>query len=244
MRRIDQSHIGFDPRVAHDCRICGSPRDMTMNRNRKTRLAMALAFATLTACSASGGTASAQSTDRPGFGRSMDAPVGAPFILPEGITLETPISGYSPEDPWKCNDIYGDHAYGHGALVRLCPIFRNTTGAPITVTLPPGLIFISNSSQVQNGILTQRISFEVPAGERFFAPMFMYCANGPRRSTASKDEYMLGPVTQYTDFQELFRILEGRDISRDDAGEIQVIVNHLQRKPGLTAEDRARAMGL
>lgn len=215
-----------------------------MNRYKKTRLAMALAFASLTACSASVETASAQSTDRPGFGRSTEAPVGAAYTLPEGITLETPISGYAPEDPWKCNDIYGDDAYGHGALVRLCPIFRNTTGAPITVTLPPGLIFISNSSQVQNGILTQRIAFEVPAGERFFAPMFMYCANGPRRPTADKDEYTLGPVTQYADFQELIRILDGKDISDEESGWIQVIVNHLQRKPGLTAADRARAMAM
>lgn len=221
-----------------------------MTRTRMYRLGTALAVAALAACgaepasSAPKGPQAAQSSTRPGIGRSTEPPVGAPFALPAGLTLESPIYGYAPEDPEKCDDKYDDEAYGHGALVRVCLIFNNTTGAPINVTLPPGLIVVSRSSRVQNGMLTQSVTFEVPAGQRFFAPVIMYCVNGPRSPSATVHQFDLGPVTRYPDFQELFDILEGKDISREDAGEIQVILNHLQNTPGLTAKDRATASSL
>ncbi len=216
-----------------------------MNWHLAKRWGVALAVTLLAACSDEGGDSSPDDTSRggdehrPGLGKSTKAPEGRPFTLPAGLTLETPIMGYASEDPEDCDDIYGEHAYGHGALVRLCLIFNNTTGSPINVTLPPGLIFVSKDLKVQNGILTQRISFEVPAGTRFFAPLFMYCVNGPRRSTATIDEYSVGPITEYEDFQELFRLLEGRSISREEAGAIQVAVHHLEEGKGLSASDRA-----
>lgn len=209
--------------------------------------AVMLVAALLTACGggsggdggSSGGGGGGGSEHRPGLGKSTDTPEGLPLELPEGLMLESPIYGYAPEDPWKCDDKYDDEAYGHGALVRLCLIFNNTTGEAITVNLPPGLLFVSRNLQVQNGILTQRISFEVPAGTRFFAPIFMYCTNSPRRSSSDQDEYDVGPVTQYEDFQELFSLLADKSISREMSGAIQVMVHHLERGEGLNAHDRA-----
>lgn len=219
-----------------------------MNWHLAKRLGVVLAMTLLAACSDEGDeggdsnpddTSSGGDEHRPGLGKSTKAPEGRPFTLPAGLTLETPIMGYAPEDPEDCDDIYGDEAYGHGARVRLCLIFNNPTGSPINVTLPPGLIFISKNLKVQNGILTQGISFEVPAGTRFFAPILMYCANSPRRPTDPLDEYAVGPITEYEDFQELFRLLEGRSISREEGGYIQVAVQHLTEGKGLSASDRA-----
>ncbi|RKH56445.1 hypothetical protein [Corallococcus aberystwythensis] len=217
-----------------------------MNWHKAKRWGVALAVALLAACSddgkdgtPDGGGGGGGGADRPGLGRSTAAPEGAPFALPAGLELETPTRGYSPEDPLECDDKYRNESYGHGDLVKLCLIFNNRTGGPITVTLPPGLIFVSRNLKTQNGLLTQRITIEVPAGERFFAPVLMYCANGPRQPSSTDDEYDLGPVTQYADFQELFTLLEGKEISRQEAGDIQVAVNHLQDGKGLNATDRA-----
>lgn len=219
-----------------------------MNWRVAKRLGVVLAVALLAACSdnegngnpdGGGGTTDGGTRDRPGLGGSTAAPEGTPFSLPAGVTVETPIKGYSGDDPTECDDKYGDQAYGHGELVQLCLIFRNTTGGPVTVTLPPGLFFISRNKGVQNGILTQRIAVELPAGERFFAPILMYCANGPRKPSSTNDEYDVGPVTQYADFKELFSLLEGKTITRDEVGVIQSAVNHLQDGEGLTAADRA-----
>ncbi len=189
---------------------------------------------------AAGTTAMAAPTKqpRPGLYKSTAAPVGMPFSLPEGLELEEPIHGYSSEDPFKCDDKYRDRSYGHGDLVQLCLILQNTTSKPITLTLPPGLMFISQSTKTQNGILVQKIAIEVPAGERFFAPVLMYCANGPRQPSATEDNYHLGPIIQYADFQELFRALADRDISRQEAGDIQVMVNYLQEGKALLPRHR------
>ena len=209
----------------------------TTRNRRLVLIAASLSFATLlgnvSACSAQ------VRPDRPGLGRSTAAPQGSAFALPNGISLEEPVHGYSPEDPFKCDDKYRNESYGHGDLVKLCLIFRNTTNGPITVTLPPGLIFVSQNTRTQNGLIVQRISIEVPAGERYFAPVLMYCANGPRQPSSTEDDYKVGPILDYADFRELFDMVEGREISRAEAGDIQVAINHLQDGRGLSKSDRA-----
>ncbi|RZJ00012.1 MAG: hypothetical protein EON90_09230 [Brevundimonas sp.] len=189
-------------------------------------------------------TTPASTEDKPGIGESTALPVGEPFSLPEGLALETPIMGWAPEDPEKCDEKYADESYGHGERVALCLIFRNTSGRPIIVDLPPGLVFISRSDKAQNGLLVQRIRIEVPAGERYFAPVMMYCLNSPRHPSGTTDEYDLGPINTHPAFAELFSLLEGRDISREESGWIQTFVNQLQRTRALTAQHRARISGM
>ena len=213
------------------------------------RWGVAVATLLLVACgdgaaASSAAKASAGPRDRPGLGSSTAAPQGATFSLPAGIELEGPIKGYSGDDPVECDDKYGEHAYGHGELVRLCLIFRNQTNQPITVTLPPGLMFVARDLKIQNGLIPQRIAIEVPPGERFFAPVYMYCANGPRRPSSTQSEYDLGPIIQDADFQEFFALLEGKVIVREDTGVIQVAIDSLQDGEGLKDSHRVYIAGL
>lgn len=191
----------------------------------------------------SGGAAQAQArsakTLAPGLGLSRAAPTGPAFTLPPGLTLETPIVAWASENPVDCDEKFSDQGYGSGEEVRMCLIFHNTTNAPITVTLPPGLLFVATNDDVQNGITVQRIAIEVPAGERFFAPMFAYCVNENRSTTGNEDRYEMGPVIQNKEFQEVYALLEGKRLSREDAARVQGVIHDVSQAQGLSAENRA-----
>ncbi|MHA7628231.1 hypothetical protein [Corallococcus sp. M7] len=228
-----------------------------MNWHVAKRMGVVLAVALLAACSddgdgdgkTDGGTTSDGGTNTskslgPGLGFSKAAPAGQPFTLPPGLTLENPIIAYSPENPVDCDDKFADEANGTGEEVTVCLIFNNTTNAPITVTLPPGLIFVATSDDVQNGIIVQTISIVVPPGERYFAPMFAYCANQNRSTTGSDDRYELGPVADHKDFQEVFSLLAGKQLSKEDAARVQSVVHRVSQGEGLSSADRATLQGL
>ncbi len=223
------------------------------------RMGVVLAVALLAACNddgADGGTTPPPRTTTsdggsntgkslgPGLGRSKETPSGPAFKLPEGLTLENPIIAYSPENPVDCGDKYSDEANGSGEEVQICLIFHNTTNAPITLTLPPGIIFVATNDDVQNGITVQKIAIEVPPGERYFAPMFAYCVNEDRSTTGMDDRYELGPAVQYEDFQEMFSLLEGKQLTREDAAYVQGVVHNVAQGEGLSAADRATLQGL
>ncbi|MBZ4331973.1 hypothetical protein ACIHQR_33790 [Corallococcus coralloides] len=220
------------------------------------RMGVVLAVALLAACSDEGGDAKPDGGTQgdggthttksagPGLGTSKENPVGTPFALPAGLTLENPITSYTPQDPVECDDIYPEDAKGSGDEVTLCLIFRNTTGGPITVTLPPGLIFVSTNDDVQNGLLVQAVTIEVPPGERFFVPLFLYCANQDRSTTGPDDKYELGPTVQYKEFQELYSLLAGKTLEPQDAIPIQTAVAHLANGEGLSSADRAALQAL
>ncbi|WP_338269724.1 hypothetical protein [Corallococcus caeni] len=214
------------------------------------RMGVVLAVALLAACKDDGGdgggpdggttTASAG----PGTGTSKAQPEGTPFTLPAGITLETPLKSFYVEDPRDCDDKDRDDAKGSGGAVTLCLIFRNTTGGPITVTLPPGLIIVSKDGSIQNGLLAQRVSIEVPPGERYFTPLFLYCANQDRATSGVGDEYALGPIIGYEGFQELYTLLEGKQLTRQAVTPIQLAITHLTNGEGLSDSDRAALKAL
>lgn len=220
------------------------------------RLALALAMGLLTACTAdnegNGGKdagtdrkdARTDAGSRPGMGTSKEAPVGTAFTLPTGLELELPLKGYESEDPIDCDEKYEDQAEGTGSDVALCLIFRNTTGAPITLVLPPGLIFVARDKGTQNGIIVQRIAVQIPAGGRYFLPLLSYCLNFDRDTSAPSDTFDVGPVTQYSDFQELFRLLETKQVKKKDYGNIQSIVGKLSTGQTLDADDHAELNAL
>lgn len=223
-----------------------------MNWYVAKRMGVVLAMAMLAACSddAEGGTTDATNTPSdggsntgkslgPGLGRSKETPSGQAFTLPAGLTLENPIIAYSPENPVDCDGKFSDEANGSGEEVRMCLIFRNTTNAPITLTLPPGLMFVATNDDVQNGITVQKVAIEVPPGERYFAPMFAYCANEDRSTTGLDDRYELGPAVQYKDFDDIFALLEGKQLTRDAAARVQGVVHNVSQGEGLSASDRA-----
>ena len=222
-----------------------------MNWHVAKRMGVVLAVALLAACTddgdngtPDGGGGGTSKSAGPGLGNSKALPEGATFTLPAGLTLEVPTKTYSVENPVECDDKFRNEGKGNGDAVALCLIFNNTTGGPITLTLPPGLLFVSKKGDIQNGLLPQRVTIEVPAGPRYFAPLFLYCANQDRDTGGVGNDFELGPVVQYPAFQELYSLLEGKTLTRQSAVPIQSAITHLTNGEGLSDADRAALKAL
>jgi hypothetical protein len=118
-----------------------------------------------------------------GMGPSTAQPTGQAFAWPTALQVERPIKG---EDPFCVpRDQKPTPRTGSGGLVRLCLGFRNTGAVPVTVELPPGLIFVSDREATQNGIVLQTLRIEVPPGTMtYYVPVLLYCLNHGRFPTA------------------------------------------------------------
>ncbi|MGM9509736.1 hypothetical protein ACS5NO_18520 [Larkinella sp. GY13] len=149
----------------------------------------------------------------PGFGKSKERPVGTPFVWPKGITLIG-----KPGTDYDCQEEAGrEREYGNGGAVMLCLNFYNTTNQPITIQLPPGLLFISKSGNVQNGILPSRVSIEVPAKERYLALLFLYCVNIDRETSTPGDEFEEQPIlTRHPGMEQLYQLLANKKANFED----------------------------
>lgn len=218
-----------------------------MNLHKATRMGLLLATMVLAACGGGdddtdtpdGGDNNPSGDARPGMGESLVEPTGNTFTLPKGLEWVTPVKGYSIFEYEKCNDQDYTKARGSGDLVRLCLGLSNTTGQPISVVLPVGLIFISSSLKTQNGMLVQSVTIEVPPAQTFFTPLFMYCINDGRDPSTPEDEFKPGPITTYSDFLQFFDLIKNKTIDEDETGEVQAIVWNLSNGEGLSADDRA-----
>lgn len=196
-------------------------KGITRMRRLLSRSALTALAAAIALTSAAPAMAVAQDiTYAPGMGTNEAEPEGTPFTLPDGLTVEAPIRGYNTADPEDCDYKYQDQAVGKGEQVRLCMVFNNNTNLPVPLELPPGLIFVSRSRKVQNGIIAQRISIMVPPQERYFQPIFTYCTNSGRDSAALASEFDIGNVTDIPAFHALFKMLEGKVI--DDSNFVVV----------------------
>ncbi|MCY1044242.1 hypothetical protein OV208_23185 [Corallococcus sp. bb12-1] len=218
----------------------------------KARLAGLVATVLMAACSGCGDEDGetpddedpTEQTDRPGFANSDKEPEGLPFNLPAGIELTDPIKGFNPFDPdGSCKREEDEKALaprGSGDLIRLCMEFRNTTNGPINIELPPGLIFVSSSQKVQHGMLVQGLTIEVPSDQYMVAPIKGYCLNDTRSGNAPTDLFKKGPVTQYSDFKELFALLASKQlpVTGGAVAQIQSIVWNLTHEKALTQAER------
>lgn len=135
-----------------------------------------------------------------GMGTSVAYPAGTAYKLPKGIVLN--ISG---TDNKRCQ-------LGAGSLVRLCLSVRNKTEEPVTVTLPAGLIFVSQDEKIQNGLLIRDEAFVLAAGETFIFNLALFCLNEDRAVTKAKDKYKIGPVSEDVDIKELMELLQDKDL--------------------------------
>lgn len=151
-----------------------------------------------------------------GFGDSKEDPVGEPFVWPAGIRLV--------DRPNSTEDCFYDsrernRLYGHGANVQICLNLYNETNAPITVKLPPGLMFVAKSKKVQNGFIVTWVTIRVPPREQFFATLYMICANTDRSSPDEGDEIDEQPiVTNHPALTELAKLLESKKCNFEDYG--------------------------
>lgn len=173
-----------------------------------------------------------------GMGDSTAAPTGRTWAWPQGVQVSDPIPG---DDP-SCvpDEQHATPRVGHGGLVRLCLGFRNTGLVPVTVTLPPGLIFVSTSLEGQNGLVLTVTTIVVPAtSTTFYVPVQVFCLNLGRHDTLSaEDTYKLGPVTDDPSVLELLALLQDKQLSPAFDFQLQQILWDITENGGLTPEDR------
>lgn len=210
-------------------------------------LSCALLLAACTEREASATAYDANSDYRPGFGASDLPPKGRPFVLPAGVSIVQPIPGINRFEYEKCrNEEDGEEApqeYGSGDSVQLCVEFRNTTGKPVTVDLPPGLIMESETTDTQNGLLIQRASIVVPAKSVHYSLLYLYCMNSSRGQSGPDSRFRVGPVTQEKDFLEFFDLLKNKKLPAKVeqnliTNSLQSAVFHLASDKGLSVQDR------
>lgn len=175
---------------------------------------------------ASVGSAAAQSVV-PGFGRDERPPSGAPLQLPAGVEIAGPLRG--ADDDGNCPRPY-TNTVGSGLWVRACLPLRNLTGAPVTITFPPGLTIVSASETFQNGLLVERAVVTVPPREVggpgrlrdkeeeddiVYVPLHMYCINSAKDPSDPSASFTLGPVVAHAGMSQIYQLLEGRNIADD-----------------------------
>ncbi len=150
---------------------------------------------------------------KPGLGPSTEPPTGTPFDLPEGLELAATLHGFGHEDEEVCPQYDEDlDFHGAGGTVTVCLALRNTTGAPVPLELPPGLIFESRDVTDQNGMILQRVSIVVPPVDRALYAVAAFCANESRHVPGGDSLFDLGPVTNDDDVHELIELVEGADL--------------------------------
>lgn len=185
----------------------------------------------------------------PGMRDSEASPVGDPLVLPDGVELVDPVLTYNFFDEEDCKNPEGapDQTIGNDAgAVHLCLVFRNRTGRPITVELPPGLIFESENLDLQNGMLIQKASIEVPAGQ-ISVKAKLDCINVTRISAIAftGGRYHLGPVTRHPHIVEALGLLADRDLSDvNAAAQAHIVISDLLDGDALDARGRASAASL
>jgi hypothetical protein len=146
-----------------------------------------------------------------GFGDSQERPTGTPFQLPASVTINGPVKGFIN---WgEACENKEDKAKGKGDLVKLCIPFFNNSNQPVTITFPPGLIFIAKNVNYQNGILIEQAVFEVPPQQQFYIPIFLCCLNESRTPSVPWEEWELGPVTNDKDMLDLVTWLNTKNLT-------------------------------
>ncbi|WP_256006752.1 hypothetical protein [Pedobacter deserti] len=154
-----------------------------------------------------------------GLGPSTAMPEGETFILPEGLEwADAQISAVDPfdKDACPCNILSRPNCgtYADG-LVNLCIQLKNTTSRPIRVTFPAGLIFIAFDTKVQNGMVIQLETFEVPAHEVGSFKLELHCANSSRHRSYKEDMFTPGPITTVPQVRELLDFIKNKDLTKD-----------------------------
>lgn len=180
----------------------------------------------------------------PGLGDNSGAPTGTAFTLPTGVILQGMLGGYSTGMAFE-----GDYVpVGSGAgYVTLYADFVNTTPADVVVTLPAGLILLSEDQSAMTGILLQDVIFTVPANDGYYyAKIYAYSVNATKTPSDSHVEYAIGKVTNNPLLSNITSIVEDKMISGNHAvNNVQNIVWNVTEDydtdeyVGLTSIDRA-----
>jgi hypothetical protein len=191
---------------------------------------------------------------RPGLGDDEGTPLGTPLSLPPGIRVTGKILGEDAGEG-ECEGATIPPG-GSGRAVWACMKLENSTGAPVQVSLPPGMMITSDTGEGQNGLLVENVYFTVPptlntggvdagtdAGTggptSFVVPLHMYCLNESKSPSFDRMEYSLGNVTSDPDLRELLSLLSGKTIDTDDEWAlVEESIYKITEGRGLTRADR------
>ncbi|OBX25128.1 hypothetical protein LX77_03230 [Gelidibacter algens] len=188
-----------------------------------------------------------------GFGNSDEDPEGTPLLLPPGITLDSPIYTYNRFDETDCGGHAMEGEPGKETLVPLCFAFKNNTNSKISVELPPGLIVVSDNKEVQNGILIEKLTIEVPEGQYLFSPIKAYCLNDTRSipGVGTDFKYKAEIVTTYQPMLDLLQKLDTKKLTTGNleqnaviTAKVQSLIWNIENKGKLDAYNQAVFNGL
>ena len=165
-------------------------------------------------------TPSASTSSAPGFGTSRAQPEGQPFIWPTGVKVLG-----KPKLEFDCmtDAIQKKRLYGSGGAVRFCLTLHNSNNQPVTVTLPPGIIWISETVTetttkiVQNGIILKSVTIQLPASSQLSVFLNAFCINEDRSLTDYGDTYNPQPIlTSHAGMLELSQLVANKRINEEE----------------------------
>jgi len=152
----------------------------------------------------------------PGMGNNKNAPEGALFQLPKGVSLVGAIKGYDlyPTTQDACvMDGTGRHV-----MVKMT-LQNDSIGAPRTVEFPPGLVIVSTSEGFQSGLLVEKVVVELPprqpgpgAPPKCIVRLMLSCVNQSLNPSEDFATYKLGPVTSSPLIKDLIKKLSGKKL--------------------------------
>jgi hypothetical protein len=135
----------------------------------------------------------------PGMGNDTRAPEGEPFVLPRRISLVGKIKGRDGISA-PVGNLCKEDGVGKDVIISMT-LQNDSTGAPLTVEFPPGLVITTASESFQKGLLVERVVVTVPpkppgAGtSQCNVVLRMLCLNEDKNPSEEFVEYTWGPVT-------------------------------------------------
>lgn len=150
----------------------------------------------------------------PGFGRSNDHPLGSRFTWPAGLRfVEKPTT----DDDCFYDSVNKRRIFGHGSI-QICLNLYNETQKPITLTLPPGFMFVSKSLEVQNMLLINTVTILIPPKEQFFSTLIMICVNTDRETPYHDEIEDQAIITDHPALRELVQRIKNKKCNYEDYG--------------------------
>ncbi|MFA4851082.1 MAG: hypothetical protein WC868_05495 [Bacteroidales bacterium] len=173
-----------------------------------------------------------------GLGNHQGYPSGTMFNLPNNVKIIGSIRGGLPYGKVANKSFKGPFPftnnpkswidYGTGTYVNLYIKFYNTLPTNDSLTLPGGLIFCDSldidSSQYQKGFILQDVHIQLPALDTAFACIRAYCLNAHMMPSSYDAIYLLGPVTNNIDLNQIVTIMAPKQYPFGEEYPIQEII--------------------
>lgn len=174
----------------------------------------------------------------PGLGEKEGELTGIKYTLPEGISQEGEITGFSgyygnfskvnteTQQGFKASiskkraalkadlaNNTADFTRGSGEYVRLALNLKNSTSSEKRFEIPAGLIIKSRSGHYQNGVLLKKVTITIPANSTKLLDLHMYCGNASKSSSSSSEQYDFAVVTNSRIIHDLINKLKNKKIN-------------------------------